>query len=256
MYHWIEDKAFLGRMKGLCSDLVNQLVQAINREALLEVRQHLVGSGAKNLITQNADRPIDLDYSLEILRSEGIDINNGRQIKEYVRERFDEVLARAGWEPSDDSTSALTTKERLFCTGNQTPFKIDICITRIDEFGRLHRLIHNKGVIVQRDSWIWNEAPQAKGLEDRVDWLKDNDCWLELREVYLQKKNMYFSRNDHDHPSFIVYIEAVNEVYSKYNSGTAYRLHTGVRLSETFPGISASATQPKRLSNWSFPWNS
>jgi hypothetical protein len=27
---------------------------------------------------------------------------------------------------------------------------------------------------------------------------------------------MYLSRGDHDHPSFIVYIEAVNEVYAKH----------------------------------------
>lgn len=255
MYHWIEDKAFLGRMKGLCSDLVNQLVQAINREGLLEVKQHLVGSGAKNLITQNASRPIDLDYNLEILRGNGIRINDGRWAKEYVREIFDEVLDRKGWKPCDDSTSALTTKESCFCTGNQTPFKIDLCITRIDEFGRMHRLIHNKTGIVQWDSWIWNEAPHAKGLEDRVDWLKDNGYWLELREVYLEKKNMYLSRNDHNHPSFIVYIEAVNEVYCKYNPGHAYQLNTGVRMSETFPGITDSAIQPGRLPNWGFPWN-
>ena len=255
MYHWIEDKAFLGRMKGLCSDLVNQLVQAINRKGLLEVRQHLVGSGAKNLITQNADRPIDLDYNLEILRGNGIRINDGRWVKKYVREIFDEVLARKGWEPCDDSTSALTTKEWRFRTGNKTQFKIDLCITRIDEFGRMHRLIHNKTGIVQLDSWIWNEAPQAKGLEDRVDWLKDNGCWLELREVYLEKKNMYLTRNDHNLSSYIVYIEAVNEVYSKYNPRAAYQLHTGVRMSETFFGISVSSTQPERLSNWGFPWN-
>ena len=255
MYHWIEDKAFLGRMRGLCSDMVNQLVQAINRKGLLEVRQHLVGSGAKNLITQNAGRPIDLDYNVEILRSKGINVNDGRQIKEYVRDRFDEVLARAGWEPCDDSTSALTTKERCFRTGNKTPFKIDLCITRIDELGRFHRLIHNKTGIVQLDSWIWNEAPHAKGLEERVDWLKGNGYWLELREAYLDKKNMYLTRNDHNHPSYIVYIEAVNEVYSKYNPRAAYQLHTGVRLSETFWGISVSSTQPERLSNWGFPWN-
>lgn len=255
MYQWIEDKAFLGRMKGLCSDLVNQLVQAINREGLLEVKQHLVGSGAKNLITQNANRPIDLDYNLEILRGNGIRINDGRWVKEYVRKLFNEVLERKGWEPCDDSTSALTTKERYFCTGNQTPFKIDLCITRIDELGRFHRLIHNKTGIVQLDTWIWNEAPHAKGLEERVDWLKGNGYWLELREAYLDKKNMYLTRNDHNHPSYVVYIEAVNEVYSKYNPEAAYRLHTGVRMSEPFPGFSDSAIQPGRLPNWGFPWN-
>ena len=151
MYHWINDKAFLGRMKGLCGDLVNQLVQAINREGRLEVRQHLVGSGAKNLITQNANRPIDLDYNLEILRSEGFSIKDGCGIKEYVREIFDEVLERNGWEPCNDSTSALTTKLHRFPDGNQTLFSIDLCITREDECGRRLRLIHNKTGKVQSD---------------------------------------------------------------------------------------------------------
>ena len=254
MYHWIEDKAFLGRMKGLCGDLVNQLAQAINREGQLEVKQHLVGSGAKNLITQNENMPIDLDYNLEIFRSEGVNINDGRWVKEYVRQIFDDVLKRTGWGPCDDSTSALTTKLHHFPDGNQTLFSIDLCITREDEYGRKLRLIHNKTGIVQWDSWIWNEAPHAEGLDNRVEWLKDNDCWLELREVYLEKKNMYLSRNDHDHPSFIVYIEAVNEVYSKYNPGDAYRLQTGVRLSETMLGISASTPQPERFSLWESHW--
>ena len=256
MYHWINDKAFLGKMKGLCSDLVNQLVQAINREGLLEVRQYLVGSGAKNLITQNANRPIDLDYNLEILRSEGINVNDGRWVKEYVRQIFDEVLKRAGWELCDDSTSAITTKLHRFTDGNQTLFSIDLCITRVDGYGRRLRLIHNKTGIVQMDSWIWNEAPYAKGLEDRVEWLKDNICWLELREVYLEKKNIYLSRNDHNHPSYIVYIEAVNEVYSKYNPEDVYRLHTGVQISGKMPGVSVSTPQPERLSRLDNHWNS
>ena len=39
--------------------------------------------------------------------------------------------------------------------------------------------------------------------------------WEEVREKYLDKKNMYLKRNDHYHPSFVCYIEAVNEIYSK-----------------------------------------
>lgn len=92
-----------------------------------------------------------------------------------------------------------------------------------------------------------DEAPHAKGLDDRVAWLKGNGYWLELREAYLDKKNTYLTRNDHDHPSYIVYIEAVNEVYSKYNPGAACCRHTGVRMAETIPGISVSAPQPERL---------
>ena len=53
MYHYIEDKEFLKRMRGLCSGIINQLVQRINNDSVMTVEAHLVGSGAKNLETQN-----------------------------------------------------------------------------------------------------------------------------------------------------------------------------------------------------------
>lgn len=219
MYHWIEDKEFLKNMKALCSDIINQLVQSINSEGCMEVRQYLVGSGAKNLITQNANEDIDLDFNLEILDSGEFDINDCRGIKEYVRAKYDEILFRAEWGSSHDSTSALTTDRCRFNKGNRTWFSIDLCIIRTDRAGRWYRLIHEKTGFVQYDRYYWNEAPRSKGLIDRVSWLKDNDLWLEVRDAYLEKKNMYLTRNDHDHPSFIVYIEAVNEVFYRCNGG-------------------------------------
>ena len=81
MYHWVEDKKFLGRMKGLCSNIVNQLVQLINNEGKMHVRAYLVGSGAKNLITQNADEAVDLDFNLEIIDCYEFDINDCKNIK-------------------------------------------------------------------------------------------------------------------------------------------------------------------------------
>ena len=44
---------------------------------------------------------------------------------------------------------------------------------------------------------------------------------------YLEKKNMYLSWQDHNHPSFVVYVEAVNEVYNRYfNRGGGYSVQS------------------------------
>lgn len=43
MYHWIEDKDFLKRMKTECSDVVNRLIQSINNDDYLQVDMHMVG---------------------------------------------------------------------------------------------------------------------------------------------------------------------------------------------------------------------
>lgn len=218
MYKYITDKDFLKRMKSLCSDIINQLVQSINNDSLMEVEAHLVGSGAKNLITQNASEPIDLDYNLCILEVYGIKFNDGRTIKEYIRKHFNYVLNNNKWGEycdCNDSKSVLSTKKKCFKKGNKTEFSIDLAIVRENNYG-WERLIHDKTGCVANDRWFWNQLPDTRGLTDKVYAIKNENLWLEVREVYLEKKNMYLSKGDRNHPSFNVYIETINEIYYKY----------------------------------------
>lgn len=215
MYHWVTDKKFLGNMKIECSDAVNRLVQLINAEGKMKVKQHLVGSGDRNMILQNAKEPIDLDYNLEIIDFGVFSVNDCRGIKRYVQQKFDEVLQKKNWGHCQDSTSALTTIKKHFKTGNQTPFKIDLCITYKSNDGHWMRLIHEKTGYAASDQYIWNSARDSRGLNERIMWLQENDHWDEVRERYMEKKNMYLRRGDHEHPSFIEYVEAVNEVYAE-----------------------------------------
>lgn len=215
MYHWIEDKEFLKRMRGLCSNIINELVQNINNDDVMLVEAHLVGSGAKNLETQNANEPIDLDYNLVIIDFYKYDINDCKSIKEYIRKMFNKVLNKRDLADCQDSKSALTTERRHFTNGNSTEFSIDLAIV-VENRTKWYRLIHKKTGYFQNDEWIWNEGPHSDELRKKVEWLKDNKLWNEVRGTYLDKKNMYLSRNDNNHPSFNCYIEAVNEVYNKY----------------------------------------
>lgn len=216
MYHYIEDKTFLKRMRSLCSDMINQLVQSINNDSVMTVEAHLVGSGARNLITQNANEPIDLDYNLCVREVSGrIWIDDGKAIKEHIQKHFNAVLSKNGWSDCRDSTSALSTELRHFPKGNKTEFKIDLAVVRENDWG-WERLIHRKTGIVAYDQWYWNEAPHSSGLADKVKTIKGENLWHEVREVYCDKKNMYLRRNDHDHPSFVVYIETINEIYGKH----------------------------------------
>ena len=215
MYHYIEDKDFLKRMKAHCADIINQLVQAINSDSVMTVEAHMVGSGARNLITQNANEPIDLDYNICILECFEMRFNDGRAIKEYIRKEFNKVLAKNKWGDCDDSTSALTTKQRSFQKGNKTRFSIDLTIVR-ENYRGWERLIHNKTGWVAYDQWYWNEAPNSRGLAEKVEDIKEENLWLEVRDLYLEKKNFYLRRGDNNHPSFNVYIETINEIYYKY----------------------------------------
>ena len=68
MYEYVNDKKFLSRMRSLCGELMQDLCHTLKSEYDIGSSFYLVGSGARNLIMQNADRPIDLDYNLEIVR--------------------------------------------------------------------------------------------------------------------------------------------------------------------------------------------
>lgn len=215
MYHYIQDKEFLKRLRGACGDIVNQLVQSINNDSVMTVKAFLVGSGAKNLITQNENEAIDLDYNLCIVSTKSINILDGREIKEYVRKQFNKVLNANGWGDCHDSTSVFTTEKRVFKKGNQTAFKIDLAIT-CKYHNNCQRLIHQKTGIVILDGYYWNEVQNSGRLEEKVSSLKSENLWGEVRRIYREKKNLYLRRNDYNHPSFIVYVETVNQVYNKY----------------------------------------
>lgn len=215
MYHYIQDKEFLKRLRGACGDIVNQLVQSINNDSVMTVEACLVGSGAKNLITQNEDEAIDLDYNLCIVSAKSISMLDSHAIKEYIRKQFNKVLSSNSWGDCQDSTSAFTTEKRVFKKGNQTVFKIDIAIT-CKYNNSWQRLIHQKTGFVNLDRYYWNEVQDSGRLEEKVHALKYENLWGKVRDTYLEKKNFYLRRNDHNHPSFIVYVETVNQIYNKY----------------------------------------
>ena len=210
MYHWIEDKEFLGKMRRECSDLVNRLVNLINKEGKMLVGMQMVGSGARNLETQNNGFPIDLDYNLNIKRYDELFFKDGKKLKEYVRAKFNKVLSSKKLPDCDDSTSALTTKKMKLPYGNNTEFSIDLTITK-EISGRWNKLIHVK---IEKEKWEWNPIKDSTKIDGKAKYIKSKGKWGELRECYLKKKNLYLTINDNNHPSYICYIEAINEIYS------------------------------------------
>ena len=230
MYNYVTDKQLISTMRSLCGNIMQELCHALKEEYDIGATFTLVGSGARNLILQNANEPIDLDYNLEIVRSDDWDC---RYIKECVRKAFNIVLRKHGWRDCEDSKSSLTTKKHYFPRISDTEFSMDVCIVYEDEDGNFYRLIHKKTgyatlnsityvtSIYPRvatrscgDEYYWNKAPQSKNINDKVHYIKSNGKWELVREQYKSIKNRYLTQNDYNHPSFICYIEAVNNVYN------------------------------------------
>ena len=216
MYHYLDDKEFVSKMRTLCGEIMQDLCHILKEEYDIGSTLYLVGSGARNLIMQNNNEPVDLDYNLEIIRCE--DFEDCRYIKECVRKAFNKALNLNDLNDCEDSTSSLTSKPIYFTDGNDTEFKIDVCITVRDEDDIYYRLIHNKTGFVFYDEYYWNIAPDSKKIKEKVKYLKSCGKWNLVRQQYERIKNMYLTYNDNIHPSLICYVEAVNNVYNSRKS--------------------------------------
>lgn len=212
MFEYVEDKEYLSRVRRVCGGIMQDFCHSLKVEYDIGSSFYLVGSGARNLILQNSNQPIDLDYNLEITRI--YDWKDCRNIKECARKAFNKVLRKYDWSDCEDSTSSLTTEKRYFLNGNDTEFSIDVCIVRKYIDGNYYRLIHEKTGFTYFDRYFWNQAPQSRGLKEKADYIKRNGKWALVREQYKTIKNRYLTSNDYNHSSFICYIEAVNNVYN------------------------------------------
>ena len=200
----------------MSGEMLQDLCHTLKKKYDIGANFYLVGSGARNLILQNEKESIDLDYNLEIVRCDNF--NDRHTIKECVKKAFNIVLNEYDLPDCEDSTSSLTTKKIHFTKGNNTEFSIDICIVKTDIYGT-HRLIHDKRGFVCYNGYIWNLAQNSNGIRNKAEKIKHMGKWEDVREQYLRIKSRYLSYGDHNHPSFVCYIEAVNNVYNSINNG-------------------------------------
>lgn len=215
MYHYLDDKEFLHKMRSLSGEIMQLVCHYLKEDHDIGSNFYLVGSGARNLILQNERDPVDLDYNLEIVRCE--DFDDCRHLKECTRKSFNKALNKYQLRDCEDSTSSLTSKRVQFTSGIDTGFSIDVCITVRDEKDNYHRLIHEKTGWTYNDRYYWNIAPHSKELKKKTDYIKKCGKWELVRGQYQRIKNRYLTRNDHNHPSFVCYVEAVNNVYNIRN---------------------------------------
>lgn len=211
MYNYFEDKQLLRKIQSNCSGIVKEVEEELRNQGL-NSQVFLIGSGGRNMVMQNENEPIDFDYNLNVLSCD--DINNCKEIKELVRKTFNKVMRRNNLDDVDDSTSSLTTKKYHLVSNPEIEFSIDLAVVTMDNSGEWYRLKHEKTGYSYNDRYYWNEVPNSKGYNDKAIKIKQVQCWELVREQYKNIKNKYLTSNDHDHPSFICYIEAVNNVYN------------------------------------------
>lgn len=210
------DEAECKKYRSDCSATLKQ-VRSILREKGITSQFTLVGSGARNMVTRDGNGPFDLDYNLEIIKALDEYWNDLHHLKGTVRVALDKAIGiKSCFSESQDSTSCLTALLH-FDDEPSVKFSFDVAIVTKNSKGSLCRLLQNKnGFGIGNDQYVWNEVPDSHDIAQKVWQLKTERLWLEVRKRYVDLKNMYLSRQDKSHPSFIIYVEAVNQVYNEY----------------------------------------
>ena len=205
------------RYKSYCADILNQLKMALLNNYGIITDIELIGSGAKNLVTKNENEPFDLDYNI-IINSFDDDYNPNnsmdlRELKDLIRNELNRILQEDYFKDAQDSKSVLTARRFFTDDPEKKEFSFDIAILAKNKVGNYCRLIHEKGLF---DRFYWNEVPSSHDVYEKSNELKEYGWWQDVRERYLDLKNMYHQRRDYTHPSFVVYVEAVNQIYKEF----------------------------------------
>ena len=213
MFHYLENKDMESSMRQNSGVIMRTLCSTLKKQYGIGARPFMVGSGRRKLITRNGAGPVDLDYNLEILKCPPL--KDWKELKEKVQMAFNHALEVNGQKDCKKSTSVLTA--HIATQGKIAPvhYSIDVCVVRKNKKGHYDRLILEKHECAQKDRCYWNEAPDSTELLEKVEYIKSQDRWIRLKEEYLNRKNHYLRSNDHNHPSFICYVEAVNNVYNE-----------------------------------------
>lgn len=200
-----------------CSDVLTETCKRLKRKDII-AQFILIGSGGRNLVTINGNGPFDLDYNLNIIKAPDNYWNDLRKLKDTVRVALNESEGFECFSPAHDSTSCLTAILH-FKNHPAVEFSFDVAIVTQNDNGDYLRLVHNKNAWgFGFDQYTWTEIPSSYDVKEKAEALKDSGLWEKVRSRYLELKNTYLLLGDKNHPSFVVYVEAVNQVYHQYFS--------------------------------------
>lgn len=220
-----------------------QLVKKLREEDIIS-QFVLVGSGGHNMVTRIKSGNVcrndyDLDYNLVIIKMPKEYWDNPGKLKSLVTDRMNSLINRSH-QGGQDSTAAIIYHP-LHITSEYHKLDIGI-VTRFKPNLPMSRLVRSN----QNHSYKWEEVPHSKDMKSKVKKINISGLNPKFRDVYLDMKKRY--HKDENHPTFIIYVEAVNQVYQSVRKG-------GEKTMAKVSGNNHTQSQMNHYANQSNPNN-
>lgn len=207
MYEYVP-KSHVKPYRLICQDMLSALQAALKKEHKVTFQYQLIGSGAENLVMRNGNGGYDLDYNVMLKKVPAAYYEAPGRLKEIIRVTMDGIVTPP-FSKGKDSTSSITYLVHSQ-SGTGVAFAMDLAIL-IERDGRILRLIHDK----EGNRYIWNPLCDQEKIRQRAELIRKTGQSAALRDTYLRLRNYYLQAQDTTHPAFVVYTQAVNEVYGQ-----------------------------------------
>lgn len=95
MYKYLNDPSFEKALRKEATKLTTALAHQLKIDNGIGVSIQQIGSAKRNMITQNSNKPVDIDWNLIINKSP---INDAKELKNAIMKTFNKVLKNYGYE--------------------------------------------------------------------------------------------------------------------------------------------------------------
>ncbi len=192
--------------------IIKQLQRNMREQYSITFKPVLVGSAKRSLVTRvvNGNTGFDFDYNFSIQKDSDY---SAKQLKNLFINELNEILVNNGWDTYIENNRQAMTIKRVNRFQSYIIYSCDFAIVydyedEYDDFQKI--LIYDK----ETGNYVWNKRRYGKNYEYKLSNLLENGLWTEVKHEYLNLKN---NNADPDKISFSVYLEAVNNVYNRYD---------------------------------------
>ena len=227
MYEFVTKKEYMP-IRIEIEEIIKKVQNILRKEdSDMTFQFRLVGSGRRHLITRikGGNEGYDFDYNLII--------NSNYKWYASVRESFFQAFQKAikgtKFNRIENSTSVITikqvsTKDKKVIVGCD----FSIIIYSDDEEESYYKYSRfNKS----NNNFTWEIRNVSKSIDLKFNFLMENyeGIWNDIKDEYLKLKN----NNPQDKHSYVLYHEAINNIYSRKNSKRREWLNSiGLRIVE------------------------